>query len=339
MVKQIYNILTSKIQTSEHWIETGKVVDYLSSNNVPNQFLLLLKPEAINISSNSDVLGILDLIFSTMGKFHVYTNRIRILKGDFILKNDLLKIQYNTLNLLSHLGYSISSDSIRCKINNYISKLPHIPSILGGHEFLKAYNDFSPFSLSVLSDNLGTVKLGAGIYITNVEVTGKSIIILNPFHPFQAKWFTQDSSMVIAIECFSYKSWPFLRKHFAGFIEPSKALKHSLRKKLFEKRKELRISSISKCFNFIHISPGPIEAALQIERYFLDASTDRNNFHQTILEKILLKQGFERDFLEKLWKNPEVLYNSSTKHLFEHTEDMDISTAINLITKIKNFSL
>ena len=337
MAKQIYNTLTKEIHGSEKWVKSGAALDYdYSSDKIPNQFLLLLKPEAINVNSNSDVLGILNLVFTNIQKFDIHTNRIRILKGSFILENKVLETQYSILSLVSDLGYLVNSNSVRHKIDNYVSTLSYNPIILGGNEFLRLYNNFSPFTLSVLSDNLGTVKLGSGIYVTNIELTGKKIIILNPFYPFQAKWFTNNNSTVIAIECFSYKPWSYLRKNFAGYIEPKNALQHSLRRELFDKKDELEITSISKCFNFIHISPGPIEAAFQIEKYFYDNRQEHNNISKNILGQALLNRGFNNDFLERLGQNPEVLYNGDKKHLFEHTEDMDIIKAVNLIGKIQD---
>ena len=95
--------------------------------------------------------------------------------------------------------------------------------MLGGHQFLERYPDFSPFALGVLFANASVTRLGPGTYAGAVRLDGDQVIILNGFHPRQLGFFTAEDTVCAFLHGSSETDWEVLRSDLIGATDPSKA--------------------------------------------------------------------------------------------------------------------
>ncbi len=95
--------------------------------------------------------------------------------------------------------------------------------VLGGHQFLERYPEFSPFSLAMLFSNASVGRLGPGTYAGQVTIDGTTVIILNGFHPRQLSFFTADDTVCAFLHGSSDTDWETLRSELIGATDPAKA--------------------------------------------------------------------------------------------------------------------
>jgi len=190
--------------------------------------------------------------------------------------------------------------------------------VLGAHELLKQYKDLNAFGLRVLNDNMGTTRLAGGTYAFKLQVLGATYIVLNPFHPYQLVPYTTPGHAIIVMEGLSAMSWKDLRNSICGVTDPTAAEKGSVRQLLLEKKGEYKLADVNKSTNGCHMSAGPLEAMVELKRFFDVKENELTNFGN-----LLTEQGVDKAKQILYATNPDITIDNKTISAFDATEELD----------------
>lgn len=303
--------LSASFKTVQHLWDDGETSE-------KHEFLLFLKPELTNPQVNYQKM--LDLFFSVAGQHDVSLRECIVYPTQVVKERQLMENNYQKLNRIAHYGIKYCSH----EAVQQIESLAHNGPILGGYQFLEKYPFFTPKSLSVMINNVRTIKLGYGTYASILVLFDQSIIVLNGFHPHQIESLTLNDSSIVAFRCSSNRSWKDIRSQFVGTIDPAAANQHSLRYQFWKHKETVFAEPFSIAYNGVHVSAGPLEAMHQYCLFFDKPQTD------TVFWKTALKY-MSADLLASLSPDSEFMQNQ----LYQHTEDLDMCDAIDFINKSK----
>jgi hypothetical protein len=311
---------------SEHPAEAvGKTVRPYRTPQVAersHQFLLMLKPELTRAALAADGAELLSWVFSVLKEHGTEFGAARVLSGTRIRRHHWVESHYEMLNAISRHGMDRVSATAGERL------LRHRPEtardrVLGGHQFLECFPEFTARSLDVLAQNLPVTKFGAGTYATELMTDGVLWTVLNAFHPFQADHFSAPGSCVVLVECTSEEPLREIR------AEPG-----SIRRELLERRPRWSGHwNVCTSLNAIHVSPGTIEGMFCVQRYF-GGETQSLALADTVLGAQLLAGGADPDRLDALRTNPEVAVAGLRGPLFDITEDMPADDAADLALRV-----
>ncbi len=283
-----------------------------------NQFIIFLKPECFSASWQD----IINLLLRKFDAFNVKIEGASLISGAYLRKHKIIDRHYGVLNRIAREGKDACSTYAMRKAADIYPDISQY-KILGGYQFLKEYTEFSPYSLCILNDNLGTQKLGSGIYSIAASVFNQKVLILNGFHPYQLEHLTRPATQLLALACSSSRRWKHLRSDLIGTINPQYATEGSFRRELFEDRLNFSLGQIDVAHNYIHISPGPLEGLFQIVRFMSDY--EKKDFVLFEKTNFGLAPGlhFDESAMMLLEKNPEIYIDETCIPIFDYTEDMD----------------
>lgn len=303
-------------------------------------FVIFLKPELLSLNKDVQIDKIINFIFAQLKIWEIQTGAIRILSGQYLREHSIIANNYGILNKISNEGYNYCSANSQKKLWEFFPETQkNAVKIFGGHQFLNLHDNFSPLTLSEITDNIGTQKLGSGTYAVKITLNDDIYILLNSFHPYQLDALTKLGSAVMAIECFSTKPWSEIRKNFIGYIDPMLASKGSIRRHLFDNKESYNLQLINKAFNGVHISPGPIEGMHQVIRFFSDHQHNQTlSPLDTIFGNFLSQEGFSKKFIKKLENNFSSSLIANDMPIFDLTEDSDNLNACNLLKEYRELS-
>jgi nucleoside diphosphate kinase len=295
-----------------------------------NQFVLFLKPEATAIAAGVNVSGVLDIVSNALSRHEVTVGGIRILNGAYLKQHEIMDAHYGVINQISRVGFTAMSIAAQAKLKESLSEKD--VNILGGHQFLAKYPDSTAFDLNVLSDTVGTKKLGGGSYYIEATVGGEKVILLNPFHPHQLNHFTSPAKAILVMECLAHTSWKVLRQDLVGATNPRAAVVGSIRNSLLTKREELGFAEISQGINGVHLSAGPLEGMVELCRFFSDHPSQKMVANEySLFGRLLLAQGVTRLRLNDFASNCKLDVNGQAVSAFDATEEMDSPAAAALL--------
>ena len=322
----------SSTEPKDVWIRAYNA----SAEGHVHQAVLFLKPEVLDFSDGVNVEAILQIVFEALSRFHVEVGAIRILNAQYLGKFGLMDRHYGVINKISREGRSAISETAEGNLQKHFSKeLAEGATVLGGHQFLERFPQVSPFALNLLSDNLGTTKLAGGTYCVKVSVLGSVFLILNPFHPFQLQHFTDPGRAIVVMEIRTNTPWRVLRESLTGATNPLKAAEGSIRRTFLERQNELHLREVSQGANGIHVSAGPLEGMVEIQRFFDDRSTAPMTLSATSFGQRLLKASLPESTLDTLATNPSFERDGKLISAFDATEECD---AVPAAEKLMDFA-
>ncbi len=303
-----------------------------SGDQTLNQFVVFLKPEATAESVKLD--EILDIVFAVFKSSEITIEAVRVLSGAFLSKHDVMDGHYGVINRISRTGATaISPDAFELLEKGYSSEIANGAEILGGHQFLERFPEISAAALSVLTDNIGTKKLGGGTYCLSLNVFGQTFLILNPFHPFQLAHYTSPESVIVVLDCRSATPWKYLRHQVAGSTNPLNAANGSIRKILLQRKVELGLKEVSQGLNCVHLSAGPVEGMLEVQRFFRENGNEIP-FDDTCFGTLLREKGCSEQYIQGLSSNPSLTLDGRLISVFDLTEDLDCQVAANRLAEM-----
>ncbi|MBW4635407.1 MAG: nucleoside-diphosphate kinase [Iphinoe sp. HA4291-MV1] len=330
MIKEICQIL-KEMSSWEKKIPTSVWINKydLPKDFTKNQFVVFLKPEATNILSGVDIQGVLQLVFDTFQRWKVEVGAVRVLTAEYLHKYQVIALHYGIINDISRRGYDAISEKAKKVLSEiYKSELSLQVEILGGHQFLERFPAVSPFALSIIADNIGIKKIAGGTYCLRLQIDGKLFLVLNPFHPFQLEFFTTEGHSILVMEGRSETGWSDLRQQLVGVTNPVSAQAGSIRRTLFERREELRLFDINQRTNGIHLSAGPLEGMVELQRFFSDPEKGFYlDFQETCFGRLLVSKGVAKNILTELARNLLIENDGHTISAFDLTEEMNASEA------------
>jgi hypothetical protein len=302
-----------------------------------HEAIFFVKPE-ISATPGVQLSKILDLIGRKFQDFSVELCGLSVLGSSYLRKYNLIGQHYGVINSISQRGIAALTPAVLGDIKKFYAKeFEGGATMLGGHQFLEAYPFFSPRSLAVLWDALGSTsrKFAPGTYGVAINVEAKPHIVLNGFHPHQLNHFNDDCRSIIVMVVRSDVHWATLREALVGDTDPLKAKPESLRRMLLERQVEFRIPVINKGSNGIHLSAGPLEGMVEVIRFCSDHSSARLlGPWDTCFGRMLIAAGLDVAEIEELSENPEVLVKGKALRAFDATENMDAAVAVKAIRRL-----
>ena len=305
------------------------------TNEDLNHFVIFLKPESLNYYKEINNEALLQLIFSILEKFDVAVGGIKLLSGHYLRQHLIIDQNYKILNNISVNGLKGCSETISKKAFGLIEDKD--TEIYGGHQFLENHKAFNAYSLCALSHNLETTKLGSGAYGVKAHMFGQNYLLLNAFHPYQIENLTLPGTAILALECFSTLSINDLRFKVVGDIFPENAKSGSIRREIYNAQQELKLPQVNIQYNYVHISPGPLEGIFQLIHFFSDHEKKNYIEYTSTNMGLLLKEklGLTSQQVISLENNPEFIISGNQLPILDQVENLSTKETLNFITSIK----
>jgi len=300
-----------------------------------NQFLLFIKPEITVKDESIKVSNIIELIFTKLHDFRFEIEKIHLLSSDYLEKHEIIAQHYGVINRLAKYAIEnipdIASEKFSQVFKNDISKC----KVLGGFQFLDAYQNFNPISLDILWQNKTNIKLAGGTYCEDIKLDGDIIYLVNGFHPRQLMHFTEPGRSIVVFTISSDLNWSIARNEFIGATNPLNAKHGSIRRTLLDNQLSYGLPEISQGMNGVHLSAGPVEGLVELIRY-------NSNFENELSIKMIkdfrfgqsLIENFNEEQIEKIISNVDVNYQGRQISIFDLTEEKDSSEAISILQRI-----
>jgi len=256
--------------------------------------LFFFKPEFTS-EANVNFSEIVQLVLDNFSANQITIGAVAVLSGDYLKDQDIMVKHYGVIADISKNGEAVISEASKTALKEKFHDQLHAGApVLGGHQFLEKISEINPFSLSTLNDNLGTTRLGSGTYAMSVKVSGKPYIVLNPFHAYQLVPYTTSGHCIVLFEILSNQTWKYMRNDICGLTDPSAAASGSLRKQLLDKKSHYGLIAVDKSSNGIHMSASPLEAMVELQRFFGLKIKD------TDFGKKLVAAGLKDEEIEKI---------------------------------------
>ncbi len=290
-----------------------------------NEFVVFSKPELGRLSG-ADLEKVWDLLASLLDTYGVTVHQTLILTGPELESSGAMADHYGVINKISRLGRSALTEATEQALSEqYADELAGGALVLGGHQFLDAYPEFSPYALGVLFANQTVGRLGPGSYAVAASVDGQPVIILNGFHPRQLSFFNAEDTVCAFLRCSSDTAWQSLRGDLIGTTDPSKADPASIRGTLFADPAAFGLVTVSYNFNGVHMSAGPLEGLVELTRFFGGSLADY------AFSSVLADAGFDADGIAALAENPTLEAGGERGSAFDLTEGVDAGAAATLL--------
>jgi len=293
-----------------------------------HQFVFFLKPEVTAVHAGVKVEAVLETALARLAEAKINIGAVRVLSGDYLNEHNTMGEHYGVISNISRKGLDVLTEGAKAKLNElYTQELKEGATVLGAHQLLEKEKELSPFSLRVFNDNFGTKKLAGGTYGMKLNVLGKIYIVLNPFHPYQLVPYTTSGHAIIVFEGISKLSWKDLRNNICGVTDPEAAAAGSLRRILLEKKDGFGLADVNKSNNGCHMSAGPLEALVELKRFFGIQDDQTTSFGA-----LLTSKGVSAARIVALGSNVDINVAGKTESAFDATEENDATVAATKLT-------
>jgi len=336
ILKAHYSVVTGSV--NDVWV----VPYHKPANPNVHQFVFFLKPETTNVFHGVNFGAILKESLSLLEKGvngkPVVIGAIRVLGGPYLDKNNTMTQHYGVIAKISREGKNAISDdavqNIKATFGDDVSRwTPEYfeSHVIGGHQFLSRFPEFNAFSLQALNDNIPTIRMGPGTYAHKIKIRGECFIILNPFHPYQVVPYNTPGNAIIVFECISEVPWRELRGNITGPTDPTAAPEGSIRNLILKSKDRFGLESVDRGSNGVHMSAGPLEGMVEVQRFFSDKSA--LSYDELAFGILLSSKGAN---INKLSTNPDTEYAGKRQSVFDITEEKDAIESAEILSSFKN---
>ncbi|MDP4276582.1 MAG: hypothetical protein Q8914_03010 [Bacteroidota bacterium] len=299
-----------------------------------NNFLFFIKPEITLPSSTVQLEAILNLILGKISAFGLHIHDVKVLSADYLKQYNLIEQHYGVIADIATHGKERLGSAAKDRFQELFGVSVDEAIVLGGTEFLKQYPFFNARSLDCLWENSQIIKLAGGSYVEKLRIGLDTVYLLNAFNPMQIEHYTEKGRSIVVMNLSGDLAWKDARSRFTGATTPQKAEKGSIRHELLEHQIELGLPEVSQRFNGIHLSAGPIEALIELQRFESDFSVpmgvkefDTFPFGHQLVETF-------GSIPERILKNASVQVDGKSLNLFDLTEEWNADETIRLLKKI-----
>ena len=307
--------------------------DAFGSTTAPpadNEFVIFSKPELGRLEG-PDLDAVWDLFSSSFASSEVTVHQVKILTGPELEEAGAMQQHYGVINQISRLGRPALTAAADAALVDQLGESLEEATVLGGHQFLERFPEFSPFALAMLFSNLGVARLGPGSYAAPAKIDGETVIVLNGFHPRQLSFFIAEDAVCAFLHASSPTGWDGLRSDLIGSTDPAKAAAGSIRGTLYADPGAFGLRSVNSNFNGVHMSAGPLEGLAELGRFF-GAAPGGSTWR--FAEK-LVSAGATDDDVNQLTQNPDVEVDGEVTTAFDLTEGVDAEPAAELLVRAK----
>jgi len=350
MTDRIPQILEAfhKVTADNSTVDNIWVTNYTPTTDNLHQFVFFLKPEATDVRGGVKVdvtlKKALALLENGVFGYNVKIGAIRVIGGPYLDKHSIMVQHYGVIAKISKEGESAISESARDVLRKtFADDLKNWSSdyykdhVLGGHQLLTKFPQLNAFSLLALNDNLTITRLGPGTYTIKPKIRGETYVVLNSFHPYQVVPYNSRGNAIIVFECVSQCSWRDLRGKLAGPTDPTTAPEGSIRHAFLRDKAECGLADVDRGSNGVHMSAGPLEGLVELQRFFSDKDTGKVvGFKDTTFGSLLLGKGFNEKKLSVLAENPDAeTPDGKKKSVFDLTEEENALESADILSKLK----
>ncbi|MGY3214515.1 hypothetical protein [Mucilaginibacter sp. HD30] len=299
-----------------------------------NQFLFFIKPE-ITVKNDSIKLDeILKLTFAKIEEFGFSIHDVKILTAKYLDQFNIIAQHYGVINQIASSAVANMSEGAKEKFQEIFGKAVTEAQVLGGLEFLQKYPDFNANTLDYLCQNIGSKKLAGGTYVVEVKLDDEVVYVINGFHGRQLQQFTDAGKSIIVMSLSSDTDWSNARSNFIGATDPTKANAGSLRRTFLDNKESLGLPDVSQGANGVHLSAGPVEALVELQRYNSNFSTGEAKTFTDFSFGKQLADAFSADAVQNIVKNTNVDVNGKSTSVFDLTEEKNSSEALAMLKEV-----
>lgn len=305
------------------------------SQNVPagkNEFLLFIKPEIF--LTGVDTAEIVKMMLDKIQAFGLTIHNAKVLSAKYLEDHNIIAQHYGVINKIASDAKNNVSQSGKDKFKELYNLDFDSAIVMGGIEFLKAYPEFTPYTLDILWQAKTSKKLAGGTYVSDVKMDDTTIYLINGFHPRQIHHFTQKGRCIVVMTVSGDTSWIKARDEMIGNTFPDKANSGSIRRTLLDNMKQYGMAEVGIAANGIHLSAGPVEGLIELTRYnsnFADKSKVLSFENFTFGQK--LKTTLSPEQVSKVLSNVNVTIDGKTVSVFDMTETVDADQALEMLKK------
>ena len=326
-MKELIISAVQKAQKEELYYET--VFNKECGCKCKNEFLFFIKPEITVADSGVKLDQVVSLVLENIEKFGLSIKNAKVLSAKYLADYNIIAQHYGVINKIASQGAAALSQAAKEKFNELFGMEISAAKVLGGFEFIKAYNEFTALTLEYLWQNKANKKLAGGCYVEDIKLDAETVYVLNGFHPRQLMHFTGKGRSIVVFTLCSDISWKSARGEFIGATDPTKANAGSLRRTLLENASKLGIPEVSQALNGVHLSAGPVEGLIELVRYNSDfaSATGKLNPQDFAFGK-MLSENFNEEQFNRILGNANLAVNGKQVSVFDLTEEMDSDDAI-----------
>ncbi len=290
-----------------------------------NEFVIFSKPELGRLTG-ADLESVWDLFAQSLTTYGVTVHQVKILTGPELDAAGAMQQHYGVINQISRLGRPALTEAAERALQDQFADTLEQATVLGGHQFLDRFAEFSPFSLAMLFSNASVGRLGPGTYAAPVKIDGETVIVLNGFHPRQLAFFTAGDAVCAFLHGSSETDWDVLRSKLIGSTDPAKADAGSIRGRLFADPSGFGLASVNSNFNGVHMSAGPLEGLAELGRFFGDAQ-------DWGFAGALAEAGASPEDIAGLVENPAIEVDGERTTAFDTTEGLNAAPAAQILVQ------
>ncbi len=289
-----------------------------------NELVFFIKPELLDVKDAGKIANSTELIQNKLAVFEVLIRGIIIVPGPVLEEHGIMNRHYGFINQLSRKASEMVDTATRKRLFDLLDQDDTGEHrILGGHEFLKAF-DTDMNTLSKVWFAQEANKLRSGFYFIEDTVADQPVILINGFHPSQLEHFTRKDHRIVLMLLHTDTDWKGLKFDLVGDTFPERAKTDSIRGQLFHHPDHFGLAEVGINTNGVHLSAGPFEAAFEVVNFFGPLLNLNPTETPPLAVKKSVAAGFEKETALSLLENPLV----NEKDLFSETENMNTGEAV-----------
>ena len=318
------NDIVSKIKTTQ----SAEIIQpvQVGGSDYKNELVFFVKPEIFDLGSEEKISNALAMFKEKFQSFNVHVHGAAIIPGSALEKHEIMNWHYGFINQLSRKASEIVDPETRARLFETLDlNDTGKHRILGGHEFLKAF-DSDIETLSEVWFGKGAQKLRSGFYFVEETFKGEPVILVNGFHPSQLEHFTRPDHRIYLMLLHTDTDWEAMKFDLVGDTFPERAKPGSIRGELFKEPDRYGQDEVSINTNGVHLSAGPFEAAFEVVNFFGPLlNLDPQKTPPLVITQAI-QAGFSMERAIGLLENPTV----GESDLFSMTENMNTAQAVAL---------
>jgi hypothetical protein len=299
-----------------------------------HQFLFFLKPEVTETYESGGFADALDISLEGIAHFGLSIETINVLSGAYLGEHDVIAAHYGVINQLARDAKAHLSHDAREHFTTTYGVQADDANIVGGLEYLDTRPECSQESLEERWTSAAHTKLAGGTYCGVLQEDGQDLYLINGFHPGQLSQFTGKGRTIVVMALRGDTKWAAARSEFIGATNPEEAREGSLRQRFWARRESWRADELSGGRNGVHLSAGPVEGLVELQRFGTDYSLGEARPVTDFVFGKQLAQAFNEPQIAWILSNPDLEYKGHQASIFDHTEEMDGSDAMALLREV-----
>ena len=295
-----------------------------------NELLFFFKPDCFLNKNKDDFLTISSMVNSKFYEFDVHPSGAILYSGESLEKYKIINRHYGYINRLSLNASKIITAEEKKIMLKTLGVSENEVCFLGGHEFLKKFNQFDDFSIKPFWLAKNSYKLRSGFYYQLYDVNDEKVVLINGFHPPQLKHYTASDRQILLLILHTNTDWKKVKNEMTGDTFPEKSALDSIRGQLYFNPDIYKTHTMNVSNNYVHMSAGPFEAFYEMNNFF--SPLDNFSFSKENTN-VGLKLNQNSDLLDKILENP-ILDLPDPEDLYSITENLNTTNALKYLSEL-----